>query len=494
MNQLLIFDQREYVIINQNLIVLQRSTSAQKFAESPQSLIPGQDIRLSFPELIGLESIVTQILNEEQEFFLLETIARSVENNSNLYFNLLIKKLENNLIIFLEDTTEIILLKQSLVQQVNEAEVLLSTLKRFEDCTKKILTSMGDVLLITTPSGAIEQINQAAKKVFGYNQSELAKKTVDFIIKNDNFSHQKVYNYLLKNRNKVKKIDSICQTKTGELREIEFSCSIVQTEIKEFFNCVYIGRDITARKQAEAEILQALQKEKELREIKSRFISMASHEFRNPLSSILIASNFLAENKNNISQENWDFYLNTINNAAQNMQSLVEDILVISKTEEGKLIFNPTLLNLNKVCQRIIKELKITANQKNISFSTNVEHLVIWSDEKILKLIINNLLSNAIKYSPQEEKIDFKILYVSEKEIVKIIIQDYGIGIPVEARKHLFDSFYRANNVGDIPGSGLGLSIVKKAVDLHGGKIELDSKLGLGTTITVILPVNNQSC
>ncbi|BAU66881.1 PAS/PAC sensor hybrid histidine kinase [Stanieria sp. NIES-3757] len=494
MNQLLIFDQRDYVIINQNLNVLQRSTTAQKFAESPENLIPGQDIRLSFPELIGLERILTQILNKKQELFLLETIARNVNHNSHLYFNLLIKKLENNLIIFLEDTTEIILLKQSLVQQVNEAEVLLSTLKRFEDCTKKILTSMGDVLLITTPSGEIEQINQAAKKIFGYNQTELAKKTISFIIKNDKFNHQKIYDYLLKNRNKVQKIDSICQTKTGESREIEFSCSIVQTEIKEFFNCVYIGRDITARKQAEAEILQALQKEKELREIKSRFISMASHEFRNPLSSILIASNFLAQNKNNISQENWNFYLNTINNAAQNMQSLVEDILVISQTEEGKLTFNPTLLNLNKVCQRIIKELKITANQKNISFSTNVEHLVIWSDKKILKLIINNLLSNAIKYSPQEEKIDFKILYISEKEIVKIIIQDYGIGIPVEAKKHLFDSFYRANNVGDIPGSGLGLSIVKKAVDLHGGKIELDSKLGLGTTITVILPVNNQSC
>lgn len=494
MNQLLTFDQREYVIINQNLIVLQRSTTAQKFAESPQTLIPGQDIRLSFPELIGLESILTQIINEEQEFFSLETIARNVEHNSHLYFNLLIKKLEDNLIIFLEDTTEIILLKQSLVQQINEAEVLLSTLKRFEDCTKKILTSMGDVLFITTPSGEIEQINQAAKKVFGYNQNELRQKTINFIIKNENFNHHKVYSYLLKNRNKVQKIDSICQTKTGELREIEFSCSIVQTEIKEFFNCVYIGRDITARKQAEAEILQALQKEKELRELKSRFISMASHEFRNPLSSILIASNFLAENKNNISQENWDFYLNTINHAAQNMQSLVEDILVISKTEEGKLTFKPALLNLNKFCQRIIKELEITANQKNIIFSTDVEHLVIYSDEKLLQLIINNLLSNAIKYSPQQEKIDFKILYFAQQKIVKLVIRDYGIGIPIEARKHLFDSFYRANNVGDIPGTGLGLSIVKKAVDLHGGKIELDSKLGLGTTITVILPVNNQSC
>ncbi|AFZ37071.1 PAS/PAC sensor signal transduction histidine kinase [Stanieria cyanosphaera PCC 7437] len=494
MNQLLIFDQREYVIINQNLIVLQRSTTAQKFAESPQTLVPGQDIRLSFPELIGLENVLTQILNQEQEFFSLETIARHVNNKTNLYFNLLIKKLGNNLIIFLEDTTEIILLKQSLVQQINEAEVLVSTLKRFEDCTKKILTSMGDVLFITTPSGEIEQINQAAKKVFGYNQNELVAKTIDFIVKNENFDHEKVYNYLLKNRNKVQKIDAICQTKSGELREIEFSCSIVQTEIKEFFNCVYIGRDITARKQAETEILQALQKEKELREIKSRFISLASHEFRNPLSSILIAANFLAENKNNISQEDWDFYLKTINTAAQNMQSLVEDILVISKTEEGKLTFNPGLLNLNKFCQRLIKELEITANKKNILFSTNVEHLVIWSDEKILKLIINNLLSNAIKYSPQEENIEFKILYFAEQEIVQIIIQDYGIGIPVEARKHLFDSFYRANNVGDIPGTGLGLSIVKKAVDLHGGKIELNSKLGLGTIITVILPVNHQSC
>lgn len=493
MNQLLIFDRREYVIINQNLIILQRSVSAPKFADSPQELIPGQDIRLSFPELIGLESILNQIIKEEQDLFSLETIARNLDDY-NLYFDLLIKKIENNLIILLEDKTEITLLKQLLVQKVNESEVLISTLKKFEDCTKKILTSMGDMLFITTPSGEIEQINQAAKKILGYNQAELIKQNIAYIITNESFDHKIIYEYLLNNRDEVKKIDAICKTKKAELREIEFSCSIVQTEIKGFFNCVYIGRDITTRKQAETEILQALQKEKELREIKSRFISLASHEFRNPLSSILIATNLIAENTKNISSEDCSFYLNIINKSAKNMQYLMEDILVLSKTEEGKLTFNSYLLDLNEFCRRIIKELKVTADQKQIIFDTNVDNLFMYSDEKILRLIFNNLLTNAIKYSPNEKNIEFKILHNIELDRVQIIIADRGIGIPIEDCKHLFNSFYRANNVGDIPGTGLGLSIVKKAVELHGGKIELDSKLGLGTTITVILPVKNQSC
>lgn len=494
MNQLLIFDQREYVIFNQNLIVIERSAAAEKFAEFPQGIRPGEDIRFGFPELIGLEAIFSLIIEGKQTDFKLESITRKIRGNQEIYFNIEIEKIENNLILLLEEVTEIMLLRRSLIQQINNSEILLTTLKKFEDCTKKILTSMGDVLFITAPSGQIEQINQAAKKVFGYQQKELLEQSICLIIKNENFTHEKIYNYLLENRDEVQKIEAICQTKTGELREIEFSCSIVQTEIKDFFNCVYIGRDITARKQAEAEILQALQKEKELKEIKSRFISMASHEFRNPLSSIVVCANYLAEHKGNISQENYDFYIKTINNAAQTMQSLVEDILVISKTDEGKLKFNSAPLNLNKFCQRIIEELEITTETKNISLITEVEHLVINSDEKILRLIINNLLSNAIKYSPREENIELKISYFADDELVKITITDRGIGIPAEAQKHLFDSFYRASNVGDVPGTGLGLSIVKKAVDLHGGKIELESQLGLGTMIAVILPVNHQSC
>lgn len=484
-----IITSREYLIVNRDLIAVKTSADVSKFAYDTESIILGRDIRISFPELIGLEDTLIEILQGKKDSFLLEGIARHVADGSLIYFDLVIHRQQEQLIIFLTDVTQSMQLKQSLIQRVNEAEVLLSALKRFEDYTNKIFLSMGDVLFITTASGKLKKVNQAVTKVFGYSESELLHQPISLITTNDNFNHQEIYNSLVTSKDLVKQIELTCLTKAGKKLEIEFSCSAIETQVKGVFNCIYIGRDITARKQTEVKIRKALEKEKELKEIKSRFISTASHEFRNPLSSILICTNFLKNNRATVTQEEQDFYLDLIQAAAQNMQSLLEDILAIGKTEAGKLKFTSSRLSLESFCRQIIKEVAITTGSKKINFLVTGTSSLVDADERLLRHILTNLLDNAIKYSSREEVVELELIYLDAEEKVILEVRDRGIGIPPEAQKHLFDSFYRASNVGDIPGTGLGLSIVKKAIDLHGGEITVKSKVGVGTTVRAILPL-----
>ena len=493
MKQLLIIDKREYLILNKDLTIAQASEVATKYAEFPEQVAVGQDIRLSFPEFFGLEDTLNTLLEKEQSNFILQSIARHSAQNSSLYFDIDIKKINDQLIVFFEDVTELMTLKQSLLQQVNEAELLLSSLKRFEECTNKIIASMGEILIIVTHSGKIERINKAARKLFGYSYSELLDRPISKLITSQNFDHQQLYESHKVSDRSVQKIELTCQNKKSEKIEIEFNFSIVPTEIKGLFKCIYLGRNITERKRVELEMRKALEREKELRKLKSSFVSMASHEFRNPLSSIMICTDLLLHKDGDIPEEEYDLYLNLIKSSANNMQYLLEDILVLSKSESTNSAFNPDWLDLEKFCQQIIKELEIIYKNRSIKFTGVDYSLQIYGDQKLLRHILTNLLSNGIKYSPVEESVDFKLTYSVEEDLITLKVKDRGIGISDEVKKHLFESFYRGNNVGDIPGTGLGLSIVKKAVDLHGGTITVESELGVGTLITVTLPRNNNS-
>ncbi len=480
---------REYLIVNRDLIAVETSADVGKFAYYPESTILGRDIRINFPELIGLEDTLIEILQGEKENFLLEGIARHVADGSLLYFDLAIHRQQEQLIIFLADVTQLMQLKQSLIQRVNEAEVLLSALKRFEEYTNKIFASMGDILLITTASGQLKKVNRAAQELFKYTEAELLQQSISALVISDNFNHQEIYNSLIQAKQSVQQIELTCLDRAGKKVEIEFSCSLIETEFKGIFNCVYVGRDITVRKQAELEMSKALAKEKELRQLKSCFLSMASHEFRNPLSSISICTSFLKENNLTVTREEQNFYLDLIQASAQNMQSLLEDILVISQTEAGKLQFMPSRLDLKKICRKIVKQVEVTSRGRKIDFIITGTSFLVDADEKLLGYILTNLLDNAIKYSSQEEAVELELIYLAAREKVILEVRDRGIGIPREAQKHLFDSFYRASNVGDIPGTGLGLSIVKKAIDLHGGEITVRSRIGVGTTVRALLPL-----
>ena len=481
-------DRQEYVIFKQNFTVIQFSNNIHQYAA--QTIDINDDIRLGFPELVGLESICEEILAKKEPSFLLESVSRQSDRGEVLYFNLYIKSVAEHLIVAIEDVTELMSLRQSSMQRLNEAEISLNRLQRFEYCTNKIIASMRDVLLITSPAGIIERVNRSATNLFGQKESELLQQSIDTLILDRTFSHQKTYDYLLSSQDSVTKIEVSFINKQGSKIEIEFDCFIAPTEVKNFFNCVYIGRDITARKKAETEIRKSLAKEKELRQLKSGFISMASHEFRNPLSSILLCVQNLQEG-NSLSDSERNFYLKSIQDAALNMNSLLEDVLILSMAESGKQELKLEKLNLNNLCQQIIRELTSIYANSLIGFEYLLNTDVIYLDKKALRYILNNLLSNALKYSPNNTTVDLKIYSTKIDNSDKIVIEvsDRGIGIPEESQKHLFESFYRANNVGKIPGTGLGLSIVSKAVELYRGSISVESKLNQGTKITVKLPL-----
>jgi PAS domain S-box-containing protein len=249
--------------------------------------------------------------------------------------------------------------------------------------------------------------------------------------------------------------------------------------------------DITDRKQLEEELKIALEKEKELSELKSRFVSMTSHEFRTPLSIILSSSELLQHYHHKLTPEKQLTHLNRIQTAVQRMTEMLDDVLIIGKAEAGKLEFVPQLFDLVAYCRHLVEGTQVHFSNYKINFTSNEESIECCMDDKLLGHILTNLLSNAIKYSPTNSNVKF-ILKTLDREAI-FEIEDEGIGIPPEDIPLLFDSFHRASNVGNVIGTGLGLAIVKKCVDIHKGQISVKSILGVGTVFTVNLPLNNQN-
>ncbi|HLO83507.1 MAG TPA: PAS domain S-box protein [Nostocaceae cyanobacterium] len=248
--------------------------------------------------------------------------------------------------------------------------------------------------------------------------------------------------------------------------------------------------DITNRKQLEQELRVALEKEKELNELKSRFISMTSHEFRTPLSTILSSSELLEHYRHKWTQEKQLIHLHRIQTAVKRMTEMLNDVLVIGRADAGKLEYRPSTFDLITYCYQLVEEVRLYSDQHQITFNSQYASLPCYMDDKLLGYILSNLLSNAIKYSPNGGLVSFTVTCENEQAILEI--QDQGIGIPPEDLPRLFESFHRARNVGNIIGTGLGLSIVKKCVDIHQGKIIVNSIPGVGTKFTISLPLNNQ--
>ncbi|HAJ64901.1 MAG TPA: hypothetical protein DCP31_41380, partial [Cyanobacteria bacterium UBA8543] len=244
--------------------------------------------------------------------------------------------------------------------------------------------------------------------------------------------------------------------------------------------------DITELKQAE-ELCLALEKEKELSQLQRRFFSMVSHEFRTPISSILVSAQSLEQSYERWSKSKITKNLQRIQSCARHTINLLEDIFTITKAETGKLEVSTRLLDLGKFCHSLVEDVQlIFGNICKISFVSQCNCQKTYLDEKLLRSILENLLTNAIKYSPPGSNINFSLSCARGQAIFQI--RDEGIGIPPEDLPHLFEPFRRGKNVENIPGTGLGITVVKKCLDVQKGIILLDSKLGVGTTVTVIIP------
>jgi PAS domain S-box-containing protein len=263
----------------------------------------------------------------------------------------------------------------------------------------------------------------------------------------------------------------------------------LRSDKDEIIWALFVYHNITDQKLVQDELLKALISERELNELKSRFISMASHEFRTPLSAILSSAILIGKQNEPGKEERREKHVDRIKANVKNLVVILNDFLSLSKLEEGKVQPKPEFFDISSYIKSLMEEMEINKKEgQRLVLKTSADPIITCSDKKMLGHMINNLLSNAIKYSNEDQEIT--CLVSSERGRVKIEVIDRGIGIPEAEQKNLFDRFFRAANAANIQGTGLGLHIVKQYIDLVGGTIDFKSEVGKGSTFSIEIPLN----
>jgi signal transduction histidine kinase len=272
-------------------------------------------------------------------------------------------------------------------------------------------------------------------------------------------------------------------------KTVKLSDDFVSINLKKLNDTnVELERELSHRKMLETQARLAFAKEKELNQLKSKFVSMASHEFRTPLSCILTSVSLLDHyiGKENINADKSKKHINIIKKSIRNLSSILDDFLSYDNINQGRVMAKPVDFYLEPFLEDIIKSFNEYKSDYNISLQFIGEDVACFQCENMLKNIINNILSNAVKYSKPEEPIIITSKYIDDK--VHISIQDHGIGIPFGEQSHIFDTFYRAENVLLIPGTGLGLAIAKSCLDIINGDISFESIENKTTTFYINFP------
>lgn len=393
-------------------------------------------------------------------------------------------------------------------------------------------------IILTNGAGNIILVNPAAQKMFQYSSEELIDKPIEILIpdkvkpshkghregfyhnpsdrvmghgrdlygrKKDgtnlpvevSLSHYRRKNELfviafIVNITHRKEIEQNMIRQQKELERITHEIRRLNTELEaKVEERTLILREALQRlEESQKELSEALEKEKQLNEIKSRFVSMASHEFRTPLSTVLSSASLLGKYTTTEDQDKRSRHIDKIKASVKHLNDILEDFLSLGKLDEGKVESHSTEFNLAEFINELIEEIKgllKKGQQFHFDYKGNQE---VSSDKKLLKNILINLITNAIKFSGEDTKIEITATVNDMKGIISVC--DHGIGIPREDLEHLFSSFYRGGNVLNIQGTGLGLHIVKRFVELMSGSVAIESELGSGTTITITIPVNKQ--
>jgi PAS domain S-box-containing protein len=388
-------------------------------------------------------------------------------------------------------------------------------------------------IILTNGQGEIVLVNPAAQRMFEYKENELVGSPIEVLLPErvKPHHHQLREGFYDHPQNRVmgQGRDLYGKTKTGMEIPVEVSLSFYKRG-DELFVIAFIV-DITHRKmieknmlsqqkelekvtndmrklntqleakveertmilkealqkleESQQELSEALDKEKQLNEIKSRFVSMASHEFRTPLSTILSSATLIGKYPKTEENEKREKHLRKIKDSVSHLNGLLEDFLSLGKLEEGKVSVHVSKFLVKEFIEDITEEMKAIQKEKqdiHLNYSGD-EHFV--TDRRLLKNIMINLLSNALKYSNDEANV---WIIAENKKQLSVTIKDEGVGISEEDLQHLFTTFFRGKNVINIEGTGLGLPIVKKYLDLLQGKIDLRSELGKGTTVRISLP------
>lgn len=343
------------------------------------------------------------------------------------------------------------------------------------------------ILYLDADSKKIKNINYRVSKYLDLPKEEILNKTLTSLGVWDKTQASEFYNDLL-NSGKLYGIKTIFKTPNGENKHINLSGDYMTFEDEELI--VLMAFDITYQINSHHLIATNTQKQQELNKLKNTFVSMISHEFRTPLTTITLSNDLLRRYSEKLTQEEKNKHYDRIQSTVLKMTKLLENVLIIGKLESGQFTPNPEHIDLPSFCATLAE---------NIEFNSNGSHIIMFNceayeyntnvDENLIGLLLNNLLNNAVKYSPKDSVIEFN-LSLNDKFEALFVVKDYGIGIPEEDQKNLFESFFRAKNVGPIDGYGLGLSLVKRCVEASKGTISFVSTVGEGTTFTVKIPTN----
>lgn len=383
-------------------------------------------------------------------------------------------------------------LNQELETKVAQRTIALQRSElRFRSLFEQMAVGVAQVTL----EGRWEFVNQKLCDILGYPSQELAQRTcLQMTYQEDLAMSEQAREELLSGTAETVTLEKRFLHANGSPIWVHVTTSIVSEPssremttipaVAPYF--VAVVQDITERKRAEAEVIKALQKERELIDLKSRFISMTSHEFRTPLAVIKSCGQLLQ--RYDWSREEQLEQLNDIQSAVGHMTELLDDVLTLAKSESGTLKFSPEPLDICEFCDKLLRQLQGSiARDRQLSWVVPQTPVVLNGDEKLLRQIFSNLVSNALKYSSIDEPVEVHLVKRDQELIY--CVKDEGIGIPAEDLPRLFESFHRAKNVGTIPGTGLGLAIVQRCVELHGGRLEVESQVGQGTQICVHLPL-----
>lgn len=359
-------------------------------------------------------------------------------------------------------------------------------------------------IIVTNTTGNIIMVNQFALRQFGYADGELTDERIEILIPSryrgkhehhrDNYHGSKAHS-----RPMGVGMDLYAVKKDGTEFPVEVSLSPYMTEEGQF--AIAFISDISIRKKSELALLQlnaelerkvdertkslsdALEKEKELNELKSRFVSMASHEFRTPLSTILSSAFLISKYTKTEEQPKRDKHIQRVVSSGNMLNDILNDFLSVGKIEEGRIQVRPSEMDIEAEVNNLVKEIQpLLKNEQKIVYN-HLGHNIVTLDLSLFKHILMNLISNAIKFSDAGTD----IVISTEKDAMGLLIKvkDKGIGISKTDQEHLFERFFRGENASNIQGTGLGLHIVSKYVELMEGTLDLKSDIGKGTEFII---------
>ncbi len=402
-----------------------------------------------------------------------------------------------------------------------------------------LFEAVSEGIIVVDKNQLIVAANSSAEKMFGYKEGELSNQSLNILIPSKyRHNHGDHFTSFMKNsssrnigkgrdlygakKNKKefpleiglnpftvynktyvmaiiidittrKKAEKEIERLNSELeKKITERTSELNTTIEQLKNLnLNFQKEIKRRLEAENKIKVALKKEKELNELKTKFLSMVSHEFKTPLSGILTSTILLEKYKLSNQQDKRDKHLKTITNKVHYLNNILNDFLSIERLESGKVNYLFTTFNLSKVINEVVYNANMLLKSgQRINIPQNVDEYILNQDEKILELSLSNIIYNAIKYSPENTAIDLEITQNKKNIIIKII--DQGRGIPEDDQKFIFNRYFRAENALNDQGTGIGLNIVKGHLENLGGSINFTSKENKGSIFSIELPINKQ--